>query len=235
MELLSAGEKKLFVFACHKFHNFMVKNFVFIGHLPLKSIFKRSILKAPPHKKVSTSIAKLWSSNSICPRNITIAGTLSRASLNDITPEIDDTEIKCYVYAIESNYLINDYRLQQIQHEIKTNESLQALSAFIQNGWPKNQDQIPEKVRPYYTHRQELTYSNRIIFKGTRMLAPKTLRNQMKRLLHTGHLWIVKTINRAKEIIYWSGINNDITNIVHACEICLEHRNKNKNSLFHTT
>ena len=40
---------------------------------------------------------------------LTIAGTLSRASLNDITPEIDDTEIKCYVYAIESNYLISDY------------------------------------------------------------------------------------------------------------------------------
>ena len=50
----------------------------------------------------------------------------------------------------------------------------------------------------------------------------------MKRLLHTGHLGIVKTINRVREIIYWPGINNDIMNIVNACEVCLEHRNKQK-------
>ena len=68
------------------------------------------------------------------------------------------------------------------------------------------------------------------------MLVPKILRNEMKRLLHSGHLEIVKTINRAKEIIYWPRIYNDITNIVNACELCLEHRNKqNKNLLHHTT
>ena len=50
----------------------------------------------------------------------------------------------------------------------------------------------------------------------------------MKRLVHTGHLGIVKTINRAKEIIYWPGSNNDITKIVNACEICLEQRSKPK-------
>ena len=60
------------------------------------------------------------------------------------------------------------------------------------------------------------------------MLVPKILRNEMKRLLHSGHRGIVKTINRAKEIIYWPGIYNDITNIVNACELCLEHRDKQK-------
>ena len=90
--------------------------------------------------------------------------------------------------------------MQQFQDETKTAESLQTLLTFIQNGWPKNRDQIPKTVHPYYTHRQELTYSNGIVFKGTRMLVPKKLRNETKRLLHTGHLEIVKTINRAKEI-----------------------------------
>ena len=43
-----------------------------------------------------------------------------------------------------------------------------------------------------------------------------SLQNEMKRLLHTGHLGIVKTISCAQEIIDWPGINNDITNIVNA-------------------
>ena len=60
------------------------------------------------------------------------------------------------------------------------------------------------------------------------MLVPKTLRNEITRLLHTGHLGIAKTINRVKEIIYWREINNNITNRVNACEICLEHRTKQK-------
>ena len=46
----------------------------------------------------------------------------------------------------------------------KTDESLQTLLTFTQNGWPKNRDEIPETVCPYYTRMQELTYSNGIIF-----------------------------------------------------------------------
>ena len=51
---------------------------------------------------------------------LTVADTLSRASQNNSTPEIKDTESRCYVHAIESNYLISDYRLPQFQHETKT-------------------------------------------------------------------------------------------------------------------
>ena len=69
--------------------------------------------------------------------------------------------------------------------------------------------------------------------KNTRTLVPKTLRNEMKRLLHTGHFRIVKTINCVKEIIYWPGNSNDITDIINGCEIRLEHRNKQKQETYH--
>ena len=91
------------------------------------------------HKKVSTSIATLCFWNPLYP---------SRAFLNNSTPKIEDTEIKCYVHTTESNYLISDYRLQLFQHKTKTDESLQTLLTFIQNGWPKNPDQTPETVCP---------------------------------------------------------------------------------------
>ena len=80
-----------------------------------------------------------------------VADTLSRASLNDSSPKIEDTEIKCYVHAIQSNYLISNYRLQQFQHETKTDEYLQTLLVFVQDDWPQNRDHIPETVHPY-TH-----------------------------------------------------------------------------------
>ena len=89
-----------------------------------------------------------------------------------------------------------------------------------------------QKQFVHIPYRQELTYSNGIIFKGTRMLVPKTLRNAMKHLPHTCHLGIVKTINRVKEIIYQPGINNDITNIEYVKNT---ETNKNKNPLYLTT
>ena len=81
---------------------------MFNDHLPLQSIFKRSIVKAPP--LIQRFLLRLqrydFEMQYIQGKLLTVADTLSRASLNDSTPEIEDTEIKCYVHAIESNCLI---------------------------------------------------------------------------------------------------------------------------------
>ena len=112
------------VFACYKFHNFIYgkRFYVFNEHLPLQSIFKRSILKAPP--RIKRFLLRLqrydFEMHYIQEQLLTVPDTLSRASLNDSSPEIGGTEIKCYVHSIESSYLISDYRLQQFQHETKT-------------------------------------------------------------------------------------------------------------------
>ena len=39
---------------------------------------------------------------------LTVVDTLSRAYLNNNTPEIENTEIKCYAHTSESIYLISD-------------------------------------------------------------------------------------------------------------------------------
>ena len=45
---------------------------------------------------------------------------------------------------------------------------------------------------------------------------------------YRSYLGIVKTINCTKEIICQTGINNNITNIGNAFEICSKHRNKRR-------
>ena len=221
------------VFACQKFHNLIYgkKFHVFNDHLPLKSIFNKSILKAPP--RIQRFLLRLqrydFEMHYIQEKLLTVADTLSRASLKDSKPEIEESEIISHVHSIESNYLISDYRLQQFKDETRKDETLQTLLKYIKHGWPKERDQLPEKIKPYYIHRQELTYSYGIVFRDIRMIVPNSLRLEMKKLLHTGHLGIVKIKNRAREIIYWPGINSDIENIVNSCEACQEYRNKQSN------
>ena len=48
---------------------------------------------------------------------LTDVETISRASLKNNTPKIEDTEIKCSVHTNESNHLVSDNRLQQFQNK----------------------------------------------------------------------------------------------------------------------
>ena len=132
----------------------------------MKSIFNKSILKAPP--RIQRFLLRLqrydFEMHYIQGKLLTVADTLSRASLKDSKPEIEESEIISHVHSIESNCLISDYRLQQFKDETRKDDTLQTLLKYIQHGWSKGRDQLPEKIKPYYIHRQELTYSNGIVF-----------------------------------------------------------------------
>ena len=54
----------------------------------------------------------------------------------------------------------------------------------------------------------------------------------MKTLLHNGHFGIVKIKNRAKEIMFWSGMNNDIENIVRTCVLCQLYHKRQRRETF---
>ena len=43
-------------------------------------------------------------------------------------------------------------------------------------GWPNNQSQIPNVLRPYWIFREELSEANGIILKGEKIVIPSALR-----------------------------------------------------------
>ena len=45
--------------------------------------------------------------------------------------------------------------------------------------------------------------------------------------LHTSHLGEEKTKQRARDVVFWPGINADIEEKVSECEICARHRASN--------
>ena len=106
--------------------------------------------------------------------------------------------------------MISDFRLQQFKDETKSDVTLQTLLTHIQNRWPRSKNDVPNFIRSYFIHQQDLTYGNGIIFKGIRMIVPKSLREEMKHLLHVDHLGIVKIKEKTRNILYWPGINGDL-------------------------
>lgn len=44
--------------------------------------------------------------------------------------------------------------------------------------------------------------------------------------IHEGHLGIEKCKRRARETVFWPGMNKDIENMIRRCETCQKYRNK---------
>ena len=154
---------------------------------------------------------------------LTVADTLSRASLKDANPEIPEEEIRLNVH---SNCLISESRLKQFKVETGNDDTLQTLKSFIENGWPARRKDLPVHVRPYYNYRQELAVIDGVILKGDRIVVPSNLRNEMKQLLLSEHVGMVKTKGRARDTIFWPGITSDLEQLISSCEACLEFQNK---------
>ena len=62
-----------------------------------------------------------------------------------------------------------------------------------------------------------------IIYKGSKIVIPKNLREEMLKKVHTGHLGIEKCRKRAREAMYWPCINQDVANELSSCPTCLRY------------
>ena len=60
--------------------------------------------------------------------------------------------------------------------------------------------------------------------KEERVIVPSSLRKEMKARIHEGHLGIEKCKARARETMFWPGINSEITEMVQRCGACMATR-----------
>ena len=114
--------------------------------------------------------------------------------------------------------MISNKRLQQTCH-----------SQTCQ-GWPKTIKEVPSKIQPYWTFCEELTIEDRLVLKGTRIIIPNKKREEILKLIHGGHLGLNKCRMRAKETMYWLGMNEQLEQLILNCQLCLKYsRSKDKN------
>ena len=59
------------------------------------------------------------------------------------------------------------------------------------------------------------------------------MHKEIKQRIHEGHLGQEKCKSRARQVVYWPGINAEISSMVSKCSTCLEHHSLQQNeSLF---
>ena len=148
-----------------------------------------------------------------------LADTQSRASLPRANHEGQD-EFET-INAV--NYLaVPDERIQELCHHTNEDPPLQQLKATIQQGWPEDKSTLSPVVRPYFSLRDELTVADELIFRGERLVIPKSMRSRIKKEIHTGHLGVEGSLRRARESVFWPGMNAEVKAWIQTCETCRE-------------
>ena len=57
--------------------------------------------------------------------------------------------------------------------------ALQVLKTTILTGWPETKEEVPVITREYWAYRDELTVQNGVLFKGPRVIIPKSMRPEI--------------------------------------------------------
>lgn len=61
-----------------------------------------------------------------------------------------------------------------------------------------------------------------LVLYGSRLVVPVSVRNDTLACLHDSHRGIEVTKRRARQLVWWPGINSDISNRVKGCTACQE-------------
>ena len=112
--------------------------------------------------------------------------------------------------------------LNQFCAETTQDEELSLLRHLVQHGWPKDICEVPKEIQPYWTFHEELTIEDGILLKGTHIIVPHSLHQEMIQLLHTGHLRLEKCLKRAKQAMCWPGLYEELNELVTNCTTCLK-------------
>lgn len=117
--------------------------------------------------------------------------------------------------------------MELIKTETNKDETLKRLRQIIIDGWPNTKQGCSHDITEYWNCRAEPSVVGNIIYKGSKIIIPKSLRKEMLKKIHAGHLGIEKCRKRAREVMYWPRINQDIANEVSDCSTCLRYQSSN--------
>ena len=97
-----------------------------------------------------------------------------------------------------------------IKTESAKDEICRNLICYCGDGWPEK-SKLDEKLRPYFT---ESTVHDNLLFKGTRIVIPHSLQNEILNRVPDGHQGIVKCRERARSSVWWLGLSSQLEDVV---------------------
>ena len=117
---------------------------------------------------------------------------------------------------------IEDVTLTRVRDAARADPEYTALCDVTLRGFPPQRSDLTPDLRPYWGVRDRLAVDDGVLVCGPRLVIPRSLRRETLRRLHDSHQGIERTLRRARQSVYWAGIDRDITATVQSCTACQE-------------
>ena len=201
-----------------KFHHFLYGNHFLLetDQKPLETILSRSLNQATPRLQriFIRTFPYNFSEHYLPDLKNQLAGCLSRVGgLQDSTKLL-----KLSVYQITSQLNARSDSLQQLCEASKADDTLAILKYTIQKGWSSNIKEFTSEIKTFWTFQEELTIEDGLILKETSIVVPSMNQAEILKLIHECHLGLTNCKLRAKETVYWPGLNNQLEQLVLNCD-----------------
>ena len=155
-----------------------------------------------------------------------LSDALSRlTSRNDNSKAKSIPGLDITVHDVQVFTEISPLSLEKIKHVTENDSDLKTLKQYIQDGFPANRSDCIESVQGYFGFREELAIVNGLIVKGHWVVIPSQLHDEALKL-HSTHMGIVKTKNRARTSFFWPNMNQEIEAHLSECRPCATFQEK---------
>ena len=212
------------VFGLEKFHSYIYGLPTFTvetDHRPLVSIIKKNLNDMSPRiQRLMMKMLRYDFELVYTPgKHLILADALSRAAMRSCVSTTDQ-DVQCHVNMVSAALPVSDKKSREVAEETAKDTELQRVMENMQNGWPVGSCPL------FYNIRGELSVVDGLLLKQNRIVIPQQLRQDLLQRIHEGHLGVEKCKRRARDTVYWPGINKDIERMISRCETCQKHRNK---------
>ena len=196
---------------------------LYTDHKPIENLVLKPLVNTSPR------VQRLMLHLSQCNMNVQykagkyllLSDCLSRLPIPNMQEE--DESLNLHVMPIESEGNDSLVNLAQIREALVEDPVSVLLGDLILNGWPDSCKELDQELKPYWIHHFNLSITDGIILLGEDcIVVPVSLHENFLKALHYTHQGITKTLARARNHTYWSGIAHYVLQLCCECEICAE-------------
>ena len=104
-----------------------------------------------------------------------------------------------------------------VQFASRRDPVISKVLQYTRHGWP---DTVPESLKPFSHHRDELSTEGDCLLWSTRVVIPSKLRDTVLKELHRGHPGVTRMKAIARSHLWWPGLDKDLEKLARSCVSC---------------
>ena len=189
-------EALAFTWACERLSDYLIglKFHIWTDHKPLVPLFSTKHLEEMPIRVQRFRLRMMrydFSISHVPGKQLLIADALSRSTSRDPTDDDESfhQEGNAYIQLIMQNLPATEQRMEQIKELQQQDEACQLVTKYCYSSWPDKKT-APRVVRPFLPLAAQFSVENGVLMRGSRIVIPPPLQQQILEKLHEGHLGI---------------------------------------------